>query len=234
MKRRSSVLRRFGKFAAEAALGFLALIVLIVKALYVFVLMPAFAFALFGKGAENLVENHSVTVQLVILLLLSPLVVGLIQYVTSEDNIIHELTRKFDPILGEWIVLSNLVYFFALMLPYFSGLSCTLKSAHLIKTVPDFAVSDDCIVRFSAFYIWHFLDAIPLLKIPQTMQWTAPHQYTEVFSGFMLLLFKVGVIFPFIKAYGLWLKNRKKKEAEKEATPKATVRAESGLTTAKP
>jgi hypothetical protein len=83
------------------------------------------------------------------------------------------------------------------------------------------------------FYIWNVLDAIPLLKIPVTMQWLAPHQYTDVFSGIILLVFKIIVIFPFIKAFIMWRQNRKKKEAEVKSESKDIVKHESGLARSK-
>ena len=51
------------------------------------------------------------------------------------------------------------------------------------------------------FYIWHFLEAIPLLKVNDTLQWKAPLTYQSRLVGFVLLLFKISVIIPVIAAF---------------------------------
>src|SRR4029450_10298918 len=46
------------------------------------------------------------------------------------------------------------------------------------------------------FLLWHVLDAIPGLKVPETIKWEAPLTYERVGAGWLLLLFKVMVIVP--------------------------------------
>lgn len=59
--------------------------------------------------------------------------------------------------------------------------------------------------RLRDFYVWHFLDAIPLLKINQTLRWEIQLSYASSAVGFIVLLFKVAVILPVISAFrGYW------------------------------
>lgn len=51
-----------------------------------------------------------------------------------------------------------------------------------------------------AYYTWHLLDAIPLLKVPDTINWKdAPTSTTDPFGGALLLLFKLLVIIPILQ-----------------------------------
>jgi hypothetical protein len=55
------------------------------------------------------------------------------------------------------------------------------------------------------FYIWHLLDSVPLLDIPQTIRWAKPYEYSDSLSGWLLLAFKAFVILPLIQAVRLVL-----------------------------
>jgi hypothetical protein len=49
-----------------------------------------------------------------------------------------------------------------------------------------------------AFYVWSFLNAIPVLEIPQTLRWELHVDFTDHVSPVLLLLYKVAVILPAI------------------------------------
>jgi hypothetical protein len=72
-------------------------------------------------------------------------------------------------------------------------------------------VSSDAIVDLAfEFYVWHLLDSVPLLDIPQTLRWTVPYTYTDSVSGAVLLAFKVFVIVPLIQVARLILAGRRR------------------------
>lgn len=56
------------------------------------------------------------------------------------------------------------------------------------------------------FLIWHVLDAIPGLKVPETIKWAAPLSYERAGAGWLLLLFKVIVIIPVVSGIGHYLR----------------------------
>lgn len=69
-----------------------------------------------------------------------------------------------------------------------------------------------------AFYLWHFLDAVPLLDVNATLQWSAPATYDGAAVGWLLLGFKVLVIVPVIAAFrGYWTLRRDLPSARKAA-----------------
>ncbi len=55
------------------------------------------------------------------------------------------------------------------------------------------------------FLLWHVLDAIPGLKVPETIKWEAPLTYERAGAGWLLLLFKVMVIVPVVSGIAHYL-----------------------------
>lgn len=52
------------------------------------------------------------------------------------------------------------------------------------------------------FFLWHFLNAVPVLKITDTLLWDPPLTYDQPVVGWILLAFKISVISPVIAAFG--------------------------------
>lgn len=57
------------------------------------------------------------------------------------------------------------------------------------------------------FLLWQLLDAIPGLKVPETIRWMAPLTYERSGAGWLVLLFKVMVIVPVVSGIGHYLKD---------------------------
>jgi len=72
------------------------------------------------------------------------------------------------------------------------------------------------------FYSWHFLHAVPLLKVNETLHWKEPLTYESGWVGLILLLFQLSVIVPVIAAFA-W---RGKKESSRK-NPRRTARISS-------
>jgi hypothetical protein len=51
---------------------------------------------------------------------------------------------------------------------------------------------------FWVYYVWNFLDAIPVLKIPETLNWKAPVTFTDHASGALLLAYRVTMVIPLV------------------------------------
>ncbi|HKZ08910.1 MAG TPA: hypothetical protein VJU81_25805 [Methylomirabilota bacterium] len=65
------------------------------------------------------------------------------------------------------------------------------------------------------FFGWHLLDAIPVVKATETLQWEVPLTYTGPVASCLLLTFKVMVIVPVIRGIGRYLKDDDDKAAPK-------------------
>ena len=65
------------------------------------------------------------------------------------------------------------------------------------------------------FYLWHFLNAIPFLKVNETLRWREPLTYESGWIGLALLVFKLLVILPVIAAFAwYWKQVNSKSDSE--------------------
>jgi hypothetical protein len=70
------------------------------------------------------------------------------------------------------------------------------------------------------FFMWHFLDAIPFLKINATLNWKIQLTYQSGFVGLIVLLFKIVVIIPVITAFSGYYKYRQLKRDRTDKSDK--------------
>jgi hypothetical protein len=59
-----------------------------------------------------------------------------------------------------------------------------------------------------AYYVWHFLDAIPYREIPRTVGWELGFAYVDHVNPVLLLLYKLVVITP-VLALGFTLRRER-------------------------
>jgi len=78
--------------------------------------------------------------------------------------------------------------------------------------------------RLMDFFVWHFLDAVPALKINDALQWKVPLEYDGWVLGLLQIAFKLAVIGPTIAAYVLyWQEGRRSDAAIAAAAARAKV-----------
>jgi len=96
----------------------------------------------------------------------------------------------------------NLLFIAAM---FFSSVTFVLseRGALRLSRPSEATISPDTVLLF---YIWHFLDALPLLNVNETMHWSEPLSYESAWVGLMLLLFKLAVIVPVIGAFAWYWK----------------------------
>jgi hypothetical protein len=111
----------------------------------------------------------------------------------------------------KWPFLFSIaLLFFAVLC--FASLSSMFNDLGRIRFEP--AIPSGEFWRFQDFYMWHFLDSVPGLKIPETLRLNEPYKYKDPLSGVLLLFFKLIVIIPVIGSFTVW--NRIRKEAKQE------------------
>lgn len=64
------------------------------------------------------------------------------------------------------------------------------------------------------FFVWHFLDDIPLLQVNQTLRWKEPLTYSSPAVGIILLMFKITVIVPVTAAFVAYWKRDEEASAK--------------------
>jgi hypothetical protein len=114
------------------------------------------------------------------------------------------------------IMVSLSLLFFSI--PCFASLTSTLSDLGYVSFEPRIHPGELAMIQ--DFYLWHFLESIPGLKIPETLLWNVPFNYKDTLSGWLLLIFKLSVILPVIGSFSVW--NGVRKEQKKNEESKAT------------
>ncbi len=71
------------------------------------------------------------------------------------------------------------------------------------------AAQEDVIFEFMVVYVWHLLDTVPLLDIPQNLQWSLPFEFENSLGGLLLIVFTACVILPLIRVVrAIWVGHR--------------------------
>lgn len=74
------------------------------------------------------------------------------------------------------------------------------------------------------FFAWHFLDAVPALKINDALHWSVPLEYDGAAMGVLLIAFKLAVIGPVVAAcVQFWTEDKAITEANERAAERAKV-----------
>jgi hypothetical protein len=116
--------------------------------------------------------------------------------------------------VGAWLAVLLYVNF------VFIAAGCFASIAYLLHTLtPLFAPKTRAVVDHGAladYLLWQLLDALPALKVPETIKWEAPLEYTRSGAGWLVLAFKVMVVIPVVQGIGHYL--RDEEEADTEPT----------------
>jgi hypothetical protein len=68
-------------------------------------------------------------------------------------------------------------------------------------------------VSFHLYYLWLFLEILPILKITETLNLTAPVQPEGVVAGLPVIAFRVFVVYGLLRALKIWWSAREPKNA---------------------
>ena len=156
------------------------------------------ALGLFRFLSEYILTSFSLPFQIVAFAAWGLLLAVTLLLIATEDNrnwLFDKLQTfgGFAPAIYSLIVLMMAVILFAAV--------TNLLATHKILTLssqPKPPVEMGSLVEF---YLWHFSEAVPLLKVNQTLRWDAPWTEYSAWVGWILLLFKLVVIVPVIGAF---------------------------------
>jgi hypothetical protein len=115
-----------------------------------------------------------------------------------------------------WAGIALYINFVTVAMGCFAGLAFLF---HTLSETPLFLPKTRPVEHgsLSDFLLWHLLDAIPGLKVPETIKWEAPLDYSRASAGWLVLLFKVMVIIPVVSGVGHYLRDEEAAEVEDEA-----------------
>jgi len=146
--------------------------------------------------ARKIEAQPSLSLQTAAFIVWAAVLSGAVWFLATEER----RTRLFDFLrpIGVFAPVAYATNVLLLAVPFFGSLTRVLLARGVIHLTgnPEHAMD---------FYLWHFLGAIPLLKVNETLLWDQPLAYHEARVGWLLLLFKLTVIIPVIAAFrGYW------------------------------
>jgi hypothetical protein len=124
------------------------------------------------------------------------------------------LSRTFGPRLSEGLSINRsgptirtlMVALFAVA--SFASLTSLLYLEGAI-TISEPVSQEDAIFEAAAVYVWHLLDTVPLLDIPQNLEWEVPFEFEDSLGGLLVILFTAIVILPLIQVVrAIWTGHR--------------------------
>jgi hypothetical protein len=92
--------------------------------------------------------------------------------------------------------LPGFLLVFVLLTATFAALTAALYGSDALTA--EEPIRDPVVLTLFSYYLWSFLDAIPALDIPETLNWSIPASLTDFASGAVLLTYKLLVIVPLI------------------------------------
>jgi hypothetical protein len=108
------------------------------------------------------------------------------------------MLRLFSSFYGRYAALSILIAAILLMTLLFGSLTFVLQRHDLIHLYTP-SGAKPTVDTSSAFYLWHFLDSVPLLEVPRTLHWAVPMKYQD-WAGVLVICYKVAVFVPLVAA----------------------------------
>lgn len=163
-----------------------------------------------------ILNNLPISFQIVVFVVWGLLLILAVWLVATEKNRERVLKR-----LRKFSLFAPIAYSFNLLMIailFFSSVTYVLVNHGVLKlNGPTGAQVSPEAIR--DFYSWHFLHAVPLLKVNETLHWKEPLTYESGWVGLILLLFQLTVILPVIAAFA-W---RGKKEPSRK-NPRRTAR----------
>ena len=106
----------------------------------------------------------------------------------------------------KWPVLFSVAMLVFALIP-FAGLTSLLVDTGYSLIDPPIPKAE--FWRLEDLYLWHFLNSIPGLKIPETLLWKEPFTYRDRLTGALLLTYKLVVITPVIASFAVWRRLKK-------------------------
>lgn len=165
-----------------------------------------FVLLLFARSALEKIVTSDLFLPLQIILVLyffsqMAIIVGFIATENTRKKYLGLLYKK-----GFWwpVLFSLFVLYFSTLC--FASLFYLLYKNYSTNIIPINQVNEVNFFTLQDFFFWHFLDAIPIFKIPETILFDIPYLYTDSFLGWLLLAFKLLVFYQILAAFSVSIK----------------------------
>ncbi len=184
--------KAFSSYLKFAAMTFLALV-------------PGYGFFFLLR---MLLATRYLWAQLIVFTVWGVLLTAAVLLIATKSNrdVVLRKLGKFG--VGMPIAYSLMVLILAL--EFFSSVTFVLSDSGIVTLIHPCDCEEAITTgRVTDFFLWHFLESIPVLKVNETIKWTAPLIYYSAGVGWIVLLFKAGVTLPVIAAFTWYWKQDK-------------------------
>ena len=133
-------------------------------------------------------------------------------FYVSRKNFYKDFDKKH--VLGILFPLMLIIAVVGVGINCFAALSSILNDYGYISFNPQLNKHD-----FNAllnFYLWHFFDLIPQIKINETLQWKLPLTNSSSLENWLLLFFKIIMVWIIIALFYKWNKWRQEETKTEE------------------
>lgn len=162
--------------------------------------------------SRYVLSNHSFIYQLIVFTVWGVLLAWALMVIFTDKKraIFFGKLQK----LGSFTPIAHAFNLLMIAVTFFSSVTHVLLTQSVIAlNAPKNAVVSHGAI--TDFYLWHFLDAVPLLEVNKTLHWMEPLTYQSGWIGFALLVFKLLVILPVIAAFAWYWQQVNSKSDEK-------------------
>lgn len=161
---------------------------------------PAYVLMRLNRGIVTLPRIFQIVIFIVWAMLLS---FAIWQVATEQKRLrlfgwLEDRIGRFTPVAYSFNLLMVAMIFFA---------SITYLLAHNRISRSQLVNQPVTVDSIQDFYLWHFIEAVPLLKVNETIGWKTPMKYEGHLVGWILLSFKLAVIIPVIACFASYWKN---------------------------
>jgi hypothetical protein len=174
-----------------------------------FVLVTLLIVSLPSAGLRWSSEHLPRPLHVVVLVATGLLLIWGLYWISTEDlrtRSYSVITEWFGGLAGPVILSTLLLVTAARVLASFTFILYDNGLVELTSNIAGEAVTEG---RIWDFYLWHFLDVVPLLSIPDVMNLRVPVTYSGTWVGLLVLSFQALAVLILIPTVGWFIKYRR-------------------------
>ena len=184
------------------------------RAFSVWLSLTALVLMVFGWVSQWILDTRGPTLQ-VIPLVVWGLLLGLALFFISTKKGREKLFSRLKK-LGFLAPFAYSVNVLSIAVLFFSATTYVLVDHGFLRVNPVNGSSPPP-MSYVLFFFWHFVDAVPVLKINEAFHWNQPLTYDSTWLGVTLLVFKITVIVPVIGAFASYWKQSTGQQASEQS-----------------
>jgi hypothetical protein len=120
---------------------------------------------------------------------------------------------------GRWVLARLFAFALVLATAFFALLTTLLVQFDALDVTGGALRPHWYVSSFRNYYLWNAAEAIPILEVPQTLDWQKPFVIHGYVAGTLLLVYKILLLVPLVRIADLFFKERRKAERDEARSP---------------